>query len=47
MSATAFLIIVLATFLSFMAALLWAQFTTPSLEDINATEAAKSGADQD
>lgn len=41
MSATTFLVIVVATFLIFMAALLWAQLTTPSLEDIKAADAAK------
>ena len=44
MSATGFLILVLVTFLTFMVVLLFAQFTTPSLHDLEADDAEKSGA---
>ncbi len=43
MSGTLFLIVVLAVFGGFMAALLWAQLTTPSLADYEAMSGMKSG----
>lgn len=47
MSDTGFLVLVLVAFLTFMVVLLWAQITTPSLEDLKSTGDANADGAKD